>query len=120
MNPLAALWASVVLGGIAQIALKLAVSGGLTTSPNPRAIGWWLGLLGSGWLWLYLGSFGLATGLWLLALSGLNISYAFPLLSAGYILVALLARVFLRETISLKRWAGISIVCFGVLLIAWS
>lgn len=120
MNPLAALWASIMLGGIAQIALKLAVSGGLTGGPNPRVIGRWVELLCSGWLWLYLGSFGLATGLWLLALSGLNISYAFPLLSASYILVALLARVFLRETISLKRWAGISIVCFGVLLIAWS
>ena len=119
MTATMALWASVLLGGIAQIALKLSVSRGLAVV-NPRSIGWWLGLVRSGWLWMYLGCFGLATGLWLLALSGLNISYAFPLLSASYILVALMARVFLGETVSSKRWLGISIVCLGVVFIALS
>lgn len=114
-----ALWVSIAIGGIAQIALKRAVSSGLA-APNPRAIEWWLGLLRSGWLWLYILCFGAATGLWLLALSGLNISYAFPLLSASYGFVALLARIWLKEPVSGSRWFAIAVICCGVILIARS
>jgi drug/metabolite transporter (DMT)-like permease len=119
MTALAALWCSVLLGGIAQIALKLAVGSGPATGV-PRSGRWWFALLGSGWLWLYFGCFAAATALWLLALSGLSISYAFPLLSASYLLVAVLARVILRETVSFNRWLSISIICLGVILIAQS
>lgn len=120
MTAMLALWISVILGGIAQISLKLAVSGGALPKGDPRSIGWWLVLLRSVWLWLYIICFGGATVLWLLALSGLNISYAFPLLSASYILVALLARLFLKENVSAMRWVSISVICLGVILIAWS
>jgi drug/metabolite transporter (DMT)-like permease len=116
---LVSLWASIAIGGIAQIALKRAVSGGLA-APNPRALGWWLGLLRSGWLWLYALCFVAATGLWLLALSGLNISYAFPMLSASYIFVAFLARIWLREPVSRRRWFAIAVICCGVIVIARS
>ena len=119
MNPaLSALCASVVLGGIAQIALKRAVSGSFgTESPG---VAWWLRLFRSSWLWVYAMCFGLATALWLLALSGLNISYAFPLLSASYAFVALLARVWLKEPVSTRRWLSIAVICAGVILIAQS
>lgn len=114
----ASLCASVVLGAVAQIALKKAVSGDL--SGRVSGLGWWMHLARSGWLWLYGICFALATGLWLLALSGLNISYAFPLLSTGYIFVALLARLWLKEPVSLKRWFSIAVICIGVVLIARS
>jgi drug/metabolite transporter (DMT)-like permease len=116
---LSGLWASILIGGIAQIALKRAVTGEFAT-PNPRAVGWWLNLLCSGWLWLYVLCFGVATGLWLLALSELNISYAFPLLSASYGFVALLARIWLQEAVSWHRWFSIAVICCGVILIAKS
>ncbi|MBN9662351.1 MAG: EamA family transporter [Acidobacteria bacterium] len=119
MSALTALWASVVIGAFAQIALKSAVSGPLGGG-NAAASSWWLTLLRSGWLWLYLSCFGAATGLWLLALSGLNISYAFPMLSASYVLVAVLARIFLKEAVSMRRWIAIGVICCGVILIARS
>lgn len=114
-----ALWASVAFGGIAQIALKLAVSGRLGAASS-NAFNWWLLLARSGWFWLYVICFGAATALWLLALSKLNISYAFPLLSAGYVFVALLARSCLGEVVSARRWFAIAVICFGVVLIARS
>ena len=119
MTAMSALWASVAIGGLAQIALKLSVTGALGGA-SPRALGWWFSLLRSGWLWLYALCFFLATGLWLLALSGLHISYAFPLLSASYVLVAVLARVCLKESVSAGRWIAIAVICCGVILIARS
>jgi drug/metabolite transporter (DMT)-like permease len=119
MNALAALWISIALGAFAQIVLKLAVSGPLGGT-STRAVGWWMNLLRSGWLWAYALSFAVATGLWMLALSGLNISYAFPLLSASYVLVAVLARLCLKESVSVRRWIAIAVICLGVILIARS
>jgi len=119
VTALTALWISVIIGAFAQISLKFAVSGPLGGA-NTAASSWWLTLLKSGWLWVYLLSFGAATGLWLLALSGLNISYAFPMLSAGYVLVALLARIFLKEAVPFRRWIAIGVICCGVILIARS
>ena len=117
MMPVVALWISILFGGLAQIALKLAVRP-TRTDFGPRAMMWWAHLLRSPWLWSYIGCFSAATSLWLVALSKLNISYAFPLLSAGYVLVAVLARVFLKEPVSGRRWSGIAVICAGIIVIA--
>ena len=112
-----ALWASIVIGGVAQIALKLAVSG-WTGTVGSSPIDWCRVLAHSGWFWLYAISFALATVLWLLALSKLNISYAFPLLSSSYIFVALLASSFFGERVSGRRWFAIAVISCGVVVIA--
>jgi len=117
MSAMTMLWSSILLGGIAQILLKCGVSGA-QKSKDGKAQRWWLGLLTSGWIWAWGLSFVIATVLWLLAVSQLNISYAFPLLSAGYVLVAILSRIFLGEKVSWKRWAAIAVICLGVVLIA--
>jgi drug/metabolite transporter (DMT)-like permease len=116
MSPIVMLWSSILLGGVAQILLKCGVSTAQKLKGNKR--GWWLGLLTSGWIWAWALCFAVATVLWLLAVSQLSISYAFPLLSAGYVLVAILSRIFLGETVSSKRWAAIAVICLGVVLIA--
>jgi undecaprenyl phosphate-alpha-L-ara4N flippase subunit ArnE len=116
MNAMAELWISILLGGVAQILLKRGVSGeGTKRGASPP---WWLGLLRSGWIWAWLFSFLVATGLWLLAVAQLNISYAFPLLSASYVIVAVLSRIWLRENVSWQRWTAIAVISAGVLLIA--
>ena len=117
MNAMAMLWASILLGGIAQILLKRGVTAAQAESGN-KLERWWLGLLTSGWIWSWAAAFTAATGLWLLAVSQLSISYAFPLLSAGYVLVAILSRIFLGEKVSWKRWAAIAMICAGVILIS--
>lgn len=117
MNPIAALWTSIVMGGLAQILLKRGVSGG-SARPGAASANWWLGLLRSGWIWAWVFSFVIATVLWLLAVSQLNISYAFPLLSASYLIVAVLSRIWLQENVSWKRWTAIAVISAGVLLIA--
>lgn len=57
---------------------------------------------------------------WLLVLSRVEVSYAYPLLSIGYIVTAFAGWRFFQENISLTRWAGIAVICLGVWLITRS
>ncbi len=54
---------------------------------------------------------------WLMALSRVDVSYAYPLLSAGYIVTALAGQIFFGETLGPVRWAGILVICLGVYLV---
>jgi len=58
--------------------------------------------------------------LWLGALSNLNISFAYPLLSLAYVVAAVLGLVFLKEDITLLRWGGIVLVVAGCFLVVRS
>lgn len=57
---------------------------------------------------------------WLAVISRVHLSYAYPLLAFGYVVTALLARVLFNEPISLVRWAGILVICVGVVLVSRS
>ena len=51
---------------------------------------------------------------YLTALSFADLTYVLPATSVGYVLMALLARFFLHEQISVYRWAGIAFIALGV------
>src|SRR3982751_5669246 len=51
-------------------------------------------------------------------LSWADLSYVLPVKSIGYVLVAILGRVFLDEQISTRRWAGIALIMGGVALVS--
>lgn len=63
---------------------------------------------------------GLAAFFWLIALSVVDLSYAFPFLSLNYILIPVGAMLLYKEKLSRSRVIGISIICVGILLIALS
>ena len=58
--------------------------------------------------------------LWLGALSTLDVSSMYPLLSLAYVVTAVFAVSFLGEVVTLYRWAGIVLVVIGCLLIVRS
>ena len=58
--------------------------------------------------------------LWLGAMSSLEVSYMYPLLSLGYVVTAALAFIFIGENITLLRWAGIVLILSGCFLITRS
>ena len=62
----------------------------------------------------------ISVAVWLLVLSRVEVSYAYPLLSIGYIVTAFAGFIFFNESIGAIRWAGISVICFGVWLITRS
>ena len=59
-------------------------------------------------------------GLWLAVLSWEDLSVALPLQALSYIVVAFLAQWYLGENVSPMRWAGIGLVCAGVMMITRS
>ena len=63
---------------------------------------------------------GLAMAFWLLALQGLEVSKAYPMLAVNYVIMMMLARWRFAEVISLTRWAGMLIILGGIALITGS
>lgn len=55
--------------------------------------------------------------MYLMVLSWADYSYVMPSTSFGYAVVALLSVVILREQVTLTRWAGVLLICFGVTLV---
>lgn len=61
-----------------------------------------------------------STVVWFLVLSRADLSFAYPLISIGYILSTIVAYCFLHETISLMRILGTFVIIIGVVLICQS
>jgi drug/metabolite transporter (DMT)-like permease len=53
-------------------------------------------------------------------LSWADLSYVLPVTSVGYVVVALIGKVLLHETITGRRWAGIVLIMAGVALVGGS
>ena len=73
--------------------------------------------------WPYIVGFacyGISVLVWILALTRVPVTIAYPMLSIGYIVNALIARVWLGETLSVTGWAGMFLICAGVALMARS
>lgn len=62
--------------------------------------------------------FALGAILWLVVLSKVEVSYAYPIGSLGYILLLFASWLFLGETIPLSRWIGVLLICLGIFFIA--
>jgi multidrug transporter EmrE-like cation transporter len=65
-------------------------------------------------------SYVISVVVWLLVLSRVEVSYAYPLLSVGYIVNAVAAHYLFQENLSVARFAGILIIIVGVYLITRS
>ena len=50
-------------------------------------------------------------------LSWADYSYVMPAGAFGYAVLTLLAVIFLRESVSPRRWVGVALICIGVMLV---
>jgi drug/metabolite transporter (DMT)-like permease len=55
---------------------------------------------------------------YLTALSWADLTFVLPATAFGYVIIALLARFWLHESVSLERWAGIVLITLGVGFVA--
>lgn len=58
--------------------------------------------------------------LWLVILSGLELSYIYPMVSLNYVLAALSSRVFFKEKVTKMRWLSIIVIILGVTVVSLS
>ncbi len=119
MNPKLMIWISVLLSALAQIFLKQGMNGAKRRQAS-GPLGLVLSVAMQGWIWLWAASFVIATVLWLLGLQRLDLSYAYPLLSIGYVVVNLLSMIFFHERVDGMRWLAVAIISAGVVLISGS
>lgn len=109
--------AAVVVGVAGQLIIKKGVltlggigGGGLLSFFLKAAFSPWIiaGIL------LYI----LGTGVWLILLTKVDVSYAYPMLSLGYVFVLFFSFVFLHEPLTLLKVIGTVLIVLGVSLIA--
>jgi len=111
----------VLLNAFAQLGLKAAtrVTGPLIVPGG----GTWnraLELLAVPSLWFALSAYGLSVVVWLVGLSRVPVSQAYPMLSMGYVINIGLAWWLLGEVPNAQRVIGIGVIVAGVVLVARS
>lgn len=57
---------------------------------------------------------------WLAVISRVDLSWAYPMLSLGYVLVVVNSWLFLNEQVTPVRVAGVAIICLGVAIVGRS
>jgi multidrug transporter EmrE-like cation transporter len=67
-----------------------------------------------------LGCYAVSVIAWILALSRVDVSVAYPMLSIGYVLNALLAHWLFGETLSAQKLLGIAVIIVGVAILGRS
>lgn len=111
----------VILNALAQLLLKMATNKvGVIEVSSTLSIGA-LSTLFLQWpMILGLFCYGISLLVWLMALSRVDVTLAYPMLAIGYVLNAFAAQYFLNEPVSLQRWVAIGVILIGVALLARS
>jgi drug/metabolite transporter (DMT)-like permease len=77
-------------------------------------------MLGCWQLWAGLGAAACAAVFWLATISRVELSWAYPMLAMGYILVLVFSALVLGETVTPARWIGTALIVVGVILVSRS
>ena len=111
----------VLLNAIAQLALKASVSDTGIINLDIQSLLTSAGSLASSlWLWLGLICYAVSVVVWILALSRVDVSIAYPMLSMGYIVNAVAASQLFNEPMGMGKVIGIGIIMLGVYVLARS
>jgi drug/metabolite transporter (DMT)-like permease len=113
---------SVTLAAVAQLTLKhgMNVVTGNGTEPlslsDPLATVKRIVLTPSVWIGLMI--FAVSAAVWLLVLSRVSLSFAYPFASLTYVLILVFDRFVLHQPISGLRYAGVALIIAGLFLIS--
>ncbi|ULL16095.1 transporter [Paenibacillus sp. H1-7] len=118
MKTLVWIMVSVVLGSLGQVVLKLGSNKlgdvGLSLQTLPEDM---LRLLKTPEIVVGLVLFGTSFLLWIKVLTQTELSYAYPMVSLGYVNVVLLSYFLLQETFTWNKLIGTAIIIIGILVI---
>lgn len=71
-------------------------------------------------VWVGLALFGISAGFYLIVLSRVPLSIAYPVVGFSYVLIVGLSRFVLAEHVPPLRWIGVAVIAVGVALIGLS
>jgi len=113
----------VLLNAVAQLLLKAGASsaGPISAAAGPSLL--WrtaTGLIQHPAILGGLACYAISVLAWIVALSRVEVSIAYPMLSIGYVVNALLAWWLFGEDVGAQRWLGMAVIVGGVVLVARS
>lgn len=119
MNNILMILGSVLLNAIAQLLIRkgMLVIGTVGVTNFAQNI---IPMLLNPWLWGAMLSYAVSILLWMSVLSKVEVSFAYPFLSIGYIFAAVVGYMAFNEHLSMTRILGILVICIGVILISRS
>lgn len=115
MSPVVLILSSVFLGVIGQLILKAGMTriGPLALRQDrPYRTAW--RVFSTPVVWIGLSLYGLGTFFWLVALSQVELGYAYPFISLSYVLILMTSWWLFGEKISPMRALGVLVICVGV------
>lgn len=111
----------VLLNAAAQLLLKAgtnSVGHFQFSAENLLPIGWKLGT--QPYILAGLSCYVISVIVWIMALSRVQVSIAYPMLSIGYVVNAIAAYFLFGEAVGMQRLLGIGVILIGVVLVARS
>ena len=110
---------SVLAGGVGQVLLKKGMTnlGPLTLTASQIGSILWR-MVTDPYVVIGLCIYGISSILWLTALSRVNLSYAYPFVSLGYVIMLLASWRLFHEDISLLRLLGCGVIILGIIIIS--
>ncbi len=77
-------------------------------------------LLASPYIYIAMCFYFMSMVIYLIAISHLDLSMAYPMVSISYAIILLCSRLFFGEKVSALRWVGVAIIIAGVFLVSQS
>jgi multidrug transporter EmrE-like cation transporter len=71
-------------------------------------------------LWAGLSLFGLSAVFWLVVLSRVSLSIAYPFAGLSYVVIVALDRFVLEQPVPSMRWVGVAAIAIGIALVGFS
>lgn len=106
---------AICLGAAGQVCLKAGVT---TLGVNPPVGVVLASIVKNRLVFGGFACYGVSSLLYIVALSRLDLSYAYPMIALSYVIVVILAWWLLGETVPVGRVIGLAIICIGVLVVA--
>ncbi len=109
------------MSSAAQLFMKKGVTAADTNILNPASVVHFLTVnIASPLMWLGIIIFTATFFIWIIVLTRVDLSVASPMASNDYVMIPILAMVFLKEIVSPLRWFGIFCIIAGIYCVSRS
>ena len=120
IHTFALLLAGVMLNAVAQLFLKAGTTAFGDIIANGDGYVYLFRVITNPLILCGLACYVLSVGIWIIVLSRIEVTIAYPMLSMGYVVNSVAAWYLFGEALSLQRVFGIAIIIIGVVLISRS
>lgn len=118
-KPLILILVSVLLGAAGQIMMKYGTLQ-VQTEAGDTFFNLLIKYFTNGPILFGMGMYALSAVTWIFALSKVQLSYAYPMVAGGYVIVMIASYFIFGDTLSVMRIAGLIAIVIGVILVAQS